>query len=224
MVRRHVILCNFDPLRAIILRDRILVIVPEGADSLLVDLERRVRGGIQEYENSVFGDASEEDNAAIRRYKKKPSGGVSRVSKAVQKSANLVKKAMGRHSGHAAVAVPPPPPPSSGNSPSPAVLTYNDDSSHRRRGGGVGPPPIPPREQVLSDGAIQDEDDFAELDSGEFEDLKGEGWKELPFELQCADGEFGCVSVCLLGFTNVQCPLHHSCASCSDKWIVRGHV
>ena len=64
MVRRHVILCNFDPLRAIILRDRLLVIVPEGADSLLVDLERRVRGGIQEYENSVFGDTPEEDDAA----------------------------------------------------------------------------------------------------------------------------------------------------------------
>lgn len=69
------ILCNFDPLRAIILRDRILVIVPDGADSLLIDLERRIRGGIQEYENSVFGAASDEDNATtIRRYKKKPSG------------------------------------------------------------------------------------------------------------------------------------------------------
>lgn len=55
MVRRHVMLLNFDPLRAIVLRDRLLVIVPDGADSILIDLERRVRGGITEMENQVFG-------------------------------------------------------------------------------------------------------------------------------------------------------------------------
>lgn len=55
MVRRHVILLNFDPLRAIVLRDRLLVIVPDGADSILIDLEKRVRGGITEMENQVFG-------------------------------------------------------------------------------------------------------------------------------------------------------------------------
>jgi magnesium transporter len=37
-------LVNFDPLRAIILRDRALVLVPHGADSLLVQLEQRIRG------------------------------------------------------------------------------------------------------------------------------------------------------------------------------------
>jgi hypothetical protein len=42
IVRRHVMLLNFDPLRAIILRDRLLVLVPTGADSFLVELERRV--------------------------------------------------------------------------------------------------------------------------------------------------------------------------------------
>lgn len=45
MVRRHVMLLNFDPLRAIVLRDRLLVIVPDGADSVLVQLETRLRGG-----------------------------------------------------------------------------------------------------------------------------------------------------------------------------------
>jgi len=48
-------LLNFDPLRAIVLRDRLLVLVPDGADSILIALERRVRGGIAEIENQVFG-------------------------------------------------------------------------------------------------------------------------------------------------------------------------
>lgn len=55
MVRRHVMLLNFDPLRAVVLRDRVLVLVPDGADSILIHLEKRVRGGIAEIENDVFG-------------------------------------------------------------------------------------------------------------------------------------------------------------------------
>lgn len=56
MVRRHVMLLNFDPLRAIVLRDRLLVLVPDGADSILLDLERHVRGGIEDMEKGVFGE------------------------------------------------------------------------------------------------------------------------------------------------------------------------
>lgn len=62
IVRRHVMLLNFDPLRAIILRDRLLVLVPDGADSILVSLEQRVRGGMDEVENSIFGS----DHESIR--------------------------------------------------------------------------------------------------------------------------------------------------------------
>ena len=53
MVRRHVMLLNFDPLRAICLRDRLLVLVPDGADSILIHLEKRVRGGLEELEHQV---------------------------------------------------------------------------------------------------------------------------------------------------------------------------
>lgn len=56
MVRRHVMLLNFDPLRAIVLRDRLLVLVPDGADSILLNLERHVRGGIDDMEKRVFGE------------------------------------------------------------------------------------------------------------------------------------------------------------------------
>jgi len=59
IVRRHVMLLNFDPLRAIILRDRLLVLIPDGADSMLTDLERRVRGGSHELEAAIFGTSSE---------------------------------------------------------------------------------------------------------------------------------------------------------------------
>jgi magnesium transporter len=54
IVRRHAILLNMDPLRAIVLSDRLLVIVPNGADSILEQLEKRVRGGLQEMERSIF--------------------------------------------------------------------------------------------------------------------------------------------------------------------------
>lgn len=68
IVRRHVVLLNFDPLRAIVLRDRLLVLVPDGADSILIDLEARVKGGMAELEKSVFGDESthiETDNSEV---------------------------------------------------------------------------------------------------------------------------------------------------------------
>ena len=55
IVRRHVMLLNFDPMRAIILRDRLLVIVPDGADSILNQIEKRVRGGVLEMERSFLG-------------------------------------------------------------------------------------------------------------------------------------------------------------------------
>ena len=55
IVRRHVMLLNFDPMRAVILKDRLLVIIPDGADSILNQLEKRVRGGIHEMERSFLG-------------------------------------------------------------------------------------------------------------------------------------------------------------------------
>ncbi len=73
MVRRHVMLLNFDPLRAIVLRDRLLVIVPDGADSILIDLERRVRGGITEMENQVFGKERPPKSSGVSTVKKSRS-------------------------------------------------------------------------------------------------------------------------------------------------------
>lgn len=59
IVRRHAILLNFDPLRAIILRDRLLVVVPDGADSVLVELEKRLRGGYDQGDTAYGLDQSD---------------------------------------------------------------------------------------------------------------------------------------------------------------------
>ncbi|GMH47521.1 hypothetical protein TrVE_jg4880 [Triparma verrucosa] len=59
IIRRHVMLLNFDPLRAIVLKDRLLLLVPDGADSILSNLEKSVRGGLAGKEDEVFGGPSE---------------------------------------------------------------------------------------------------------------------------------------------------------------------
>lgn len=42
IVRRHVILMNIDPIRAIVLHDRILALVPEGADQIISNLRKNI--------------------------------------------------------------------------------------------------------------------------------------------------------------------------------------
>lgn len=62
IVRRHAILFNFDPLRCIILRDRLLVLVPDGADSVLVELERRLYLGNMGFERSFLANNDNPDS------------------------------------------------------------------------------------------------------------------------------------------------------------------
>lgn len=61
IVRRHVMVFNFDPLRAIITRDRLLVLVPTGADSILKQLEERIVGSGIEYQDYDDYDAIKEN-------------------------------------------------------------------------------------------------------------------------------------------------------------------
>ena len=71
IVRRHVMVFNFDPLRTIITRDRLLVLVPNGADSILKNLEERIVGSCLEYDGYTEetekvgfhnGDQNDNDN------------------------------------------------------------------------------------------------------------------------------------------------------------------
>jgi magnesium transporter len=64
IVRRHAILLNFDTLRAIILRDRLLVVVPDGADSILVELEKRLRGGFDNTDHDTSYSLDHFDTAS----------------------------------------------------------------------------------------------------------------------------------------------------------------
>ncbi len=63
IVRRHVIVFNFDPLRAIITRDRLLILVPNGADSILKNIEERIVGSCLEF-NEYNDEAIESPNSA----------------------------------------------------------------------------------------------------------------------------------------------------------------
>ena len=81
MVRRHVILLNCDPLRAIVLRDRLLILVPESSESILEILAVRILGGREEMENSVFGASPVNVEASSTGAKVKTGGkGESNVS------------------------------------------------------------------------------------------------------------------------------------------------
>ncbi|CAJ1910601.1 unnamed protein product [Cylindrotheca closterium] len=60
IVRRHVILLHFDSLRAIILRDRVLLLVPDGADSIVEQLEKNILEGVDTL------DATNENTAAMQ--------------------------------------------------------------------------------------------------------------------------------------------------------------
>ena len=163
IVRRHAMLLNFDPLRAIILRDRLLVLIPDGADSLLVDLERRVRGGSKELEAHIFGvTASELDkmdslsnsthsNNSIKDSTKKTSI----INRVIQKTP-LARQHTSDDPDH--------------SSKVKKKKKKKDDT---------------PKETNLTN-ATAEEFDHPHYQS-EWEDLKGKEWIQLPFELQCAD-------------------------------------
>jgi hypothetical protein len=63
LVRRHCVLFLFDPLRAVVLADRLLLVVPDGADSLLHLLECRVRACVGAGP-SMAGGAGVQESAA----------------------------------------------------------------------------------------------------------------------------------------------------------------
>ena len=44
LIRRHAVLVSFDPLRAVVMADRLIVIIPDGADQILELLEKNLNG------------------------------------------------------------------------------------------------------------------------------------------------------------------------------------
>jgi len=48
LIRRHTVLMAMDPLRAVIMADRLILIVPDGADSLISVLDQHMKGTFSE--------------------------------------------------------------------------------------------------------------------------------------------------------------------------------
>jgi len=173
IVRRHVMLLNFDPLRAVILRDRLLVLVPDGADSLLVELERRVRGGYREVERAIFGESA-------------GHGGESFNMNDSQHSASNLSHASGKSGG------------GGGNkqkmSGSTIIQKVKDTFNNDHK------TPFAEKKHSFAssdnDSATNTATDILS-EYQEWDEMESRDWIDLPFELQCLDAVLGHVSAIL---------------------------
>lgn len=175
IVRRHVMLLNFDPLRAVILRDRLLVLVPDGADSLLVDLEKRVSGGTRELERSVFGETTtrntqpevspSESNIADSQHSSIADllEGSNSFKKRASPASSMLQKV--KHTANTLL--------SEKLSGSSAINSFGTEN------------------ELTMDSPTFDGEP---TEFQEWEEMESRGWVDLPFELQCLDAVLG--SVC----------------------------
>ena len=172
IVRRHAMLLNFDPLRAIILRDRLLVLVPEGADSLLMILEQRVRGGM-DTDMAFFGTptsseiGSTEHDEPVPKKKDFTSAAKNLIGKVIKKS-------------------------SSGTT---LDADYSDLSLGAKKSENSGKTSQTKKESLTETVPETELDDASDTNSkteffdygAEWEEMKSRDWIDLPFELQCVD-------------------------------------
>ena len=180
IVRRHVMLLNFDPLRAVVLRDRLLVLVPDGADSLLQDLEKKVRGGTRELERRFFGES-----ANMPAQSQIESIGDSLHSTS---AASVLTDSDIKQSEH-----------STSSRPKKHLLTTallkkgaKNFFDHPQHGDSKSNAPVVPLEAKDSESETADTADASEF--REWEEMESRSWIELPFELQCLDAVLA--SVC----------------------------
>jgi magnesium transporter len=182
IIRRHVLLLNFDPLRAIVLRDRLLVLVPDGADQILETLAKRIKGGLRGMEASVFGDEHHSSSLDAGRYYKTASAIAEEIA---SQAADLAARnedhlhRMGALTLHSPPVVKFLPTDSAKCNPSHRPATI---SSFKKHASG----------ESESEGETTAVDDA--FDNDEWDDLKGKGWIDLPFELQSVDAVLHTVS------------------------------
>lgn len=205
IVRRHVMLLNFDPLRAIILRDRLLVLVPDGADSLLSLLERKVRGTT----NAEFFSELVENKVVESGFNKKDeattgSSAHSNPSKGFFGKILLKNGAAGFMSKQ---------------SGDPTSLSGHSDATERQNL--VATPFLEASEKgdnhsedaaegENKEDSGRDGDDDDDGDDEEWDEMQGREWIDLPFELQCLDAVLQCVTELLADDTKqLQEAVHH---------------
>jgi len=161
IVRRHVMLLNVDPLRTIVLRDRILVLVPDGADSILETLEKRIKNGLNLLEDPVFDDECDSSTST--------QSGLRNRKTSYQEQAEALKEKSWM------------PNPDLGG----REVAENIESTKSRS------------ERFYESG---DDNAFGVFDSfgdGEWDELRGKAWINLPFELQSLDAVLYTVSAIL---------------------------
>lgn len=194
-MRRHVMLLNFDPMRAVILKDRLLVIVPDGADSILVQLEKRVRGGITEMERSFLGSTTHgiDDDIGVSGHSR--NGKKSRVRKFVSNvfetgiyniNQNNLQHNQNQDGSQGEE-----------NATQPGREDARPSTNHSESASDVDTEPTHIMDEYM---------DAAEQSEAEWNDLQGTEWIDLPFELQCTDAVLHTVSslckfrLCFLNF------------------------
>ena len=177
IVRRHAMLLNFDTLRAIILRDRLLVIVPDGADSILAELERRVRGDDMDFNQEMRKNSSNYESAGSQydEFDDKNSEETEKGAKPLLKITSLsfsdAKKDCKRE--HFKEVSPE-------DLIAKAETKINQHESSGNLGDRLGTDPM--------------NDSFVD---NEWDELEGKDWIDLPFELQSLDAVLNSVSAVL---------------------------
>lgn len=202
IVRRHVMLLNFDPLRAIILRDRLLVLVPDGADSLLSLLERKVRGKNEAF----FAEFTENNNVGESGCNKKDEATTGSSAHSNSAKGGFFGKILLKNGAAGFLSK------QSGDPTS----SLSGHSNATERQSLVAAPVLEGSEKGdnKSNDAQgekkEDDDDVDDGDDEEWDEMQGREWIDLPFELQCLDAVLQCVTELLADDTKVlQEAVHH---------------
>ena len=193
IVRRHVMLLNFDPLRAIVLRDRLLVLVPDGADSILISLEKKLKGGIKELEKSVFGEDKRMTSSTIGS-EASEIGGSSEADDRSTKNGDALLQRVDNDSQEEED-VPEPTIPLAQNLQSKGAHQDEQKSGTSSKLGSDGD------DEGGSRGTTSTET-VEELDyegEEEWDEIENRIYLDLPFELQAVDAVLSCVSSLLSG-------------------------
>jgi magnesium transporter len=196
IVRRHVMLLNFDPLRAIVLRDRLLILVPDGADSILETLAKKIKGGQDEMEASVFGEEHNSnpfDNSTVAH----DHSPLEKSKEAAAAIADVIEEMEDNAANNKANDLPLKAPATSMRG---SKKEFSKSSRKKRL------TTIANFERAFSDDEGDSDDEgtapFSSFEDDEWDDLKGKGWIDLPFELQSVDAVLHTVSVMLTDEAN----------------------
>lgn len=162
-------LLNFDPVRAIILRDRLLILVPDGADELTKRLEQILRGEIGDVVESSIAEKLLEKGGASDDNNNNESATTDDTTPGNGKAELKRKPSFPFVSGLVRMGAP----------------AETDD----RKTEGT----LESESDINIDPSDHDGGDGEDDDDSEWVEMKRREWIDLPFELQCLDAVLLCV-------------------------------